>query len=155
AFPEMALLVRVKSEEKVLNALKAVAKMTDGKVEISESERQGIKGYAIQFHAGGGGMGINPLASISPTFTFKDGFLGAGLSRSDVKRALKRMENDKDSEDDIRSNGEFRPYVDGIPKEGVSSISFSDWKAEFEGMYNAVTPWLAMMVPTGEDLPID
>jgi hypothetical protein len=155
--PELAVLVRVKSEKKVLNSLKAIAKMTQGKVEITESERQGLKRYAIQFNTGGGGgMGFNPLAAVTPTFSFKNGFLVGGLSTNDVKRAFKRMDagTEGESDDDIRSNAQFKPYLDGIPKEGITSISFSDWKAEFEGLYNTLTPVLAM-IPMGEDLPID
>jgi hypothetical protein len=41
-----------------------------------------------------------------------------------------------------------------LPKDGIHSISFSDWKANFEGIYQAVTS-MAAFIPVNDDIPID
>ena len=157
SMPEMAILMQVKDEAKLLNTLETMAKLSRGMVEIDKSERRGITVYTLQINydpTGGGGMGMNPLDMFVPTFSFKDGYLVAGFSTGDVKRTFKRMDREDDPEGDIRSNPEFKPYLASLPKDGLNSVSFTDWKANFEGMYQMVTS-MAMFIPTDDSIPID
>jgi len=154
--PEMAILVEVKDQQKLLQTLQTVAKLSRGTFEIDKSERRGITVYQLQINwdpTGGMGM-MNPLDMFIPTFSFKDGYLVAGFSTGDVKRVFKRMDREDDPSGDIRSNPEFEPYLASIPKEGIYSVGFSDWKANFEGIYQAVTSFAAF-IPVDDNIPID
>ena len=152
--PEVAMLMKVNNEEKLVGALKNIAALTQGMVEIEEGTKRGVKSYQVQVNVDPSqGMGINVFDMIQPTFAFKDGYMVVGFSASDVKRVFKRMEREDDPKGDIRSNKEFMAIANAIP-EGVSSLSFTDWKANFESLYQLATGVLAF-VPMPEDVPID
>ncbi|MGC6486236.1 MAG: hypothetical protein ACON4Z_01195 [Planctomycetota bacterium] len=157
AAPEMAVLVKVNSEEKLVGALKTIAAMSDGALELEEATKRGLKSYQLVINADsmdpGGMMMMNPFDMFQPTFAFKDGYMVMGFSASDVKRVFKRMDRDDNPKGDIRSNKEFMAIADQIP-EGVSSLAFVDWKANFESMYQMATGVLAF-VPMPEDVPVD
>lgn len=153
--PEMAILLKVKDQDRLVKALQRVSELTRGVVELQESDRRGIHVYQILVNVGPmGGMGFNPLDMFIPTFSFKDGYLVAGFSTSDVKRVFARMDRADDPQGDVRSNAEFAPYLEQLPHEAVTSIRFTDWKANFEGIYQLVTSLVAF-VPVDEDVPID
>ena len=153
--PEMAFLVKVNDEGKIVKVLKSLTGLSHDMVTLEESEKRGVKSY--QFHVNfdpSHGMGMNPFDIFNPTFAFKGGYLVAGFSPSDIRRVFQRMERtDDDPKTDIRGNKEFAVYADQIPP-GIQSLSFTDWKASFEGYYQLLTGALAF-IPTGEDLPID
>ncbi len=152
--PEAALVVKVKDQERLVKVLKSLSAMTDGMVEIEEGEKRGIKAFQIRVNADpSGGMGVNPFDILSPTFSFHDGYLVAGFSPSDVKRVIDRMGREDDPKGDIRGNKEFAPYLAKLPAE-MQSLSFTDWKAQFEGIYQMITGVLAF-VPVSEEIPLD
>ena len=152
--PEVAMLVKINNQEKLVGALKNLTALTNGMVEIEEGEKRGVKSYQVQVNFDPSqGMGINPFDMIQPTFAFKDGYMVIGFSASDVKRVFKRMDRDDNPKGDIRGNKEFMAVAGTIPQ-GVSSLSFTDWKANFESMYQLATGVLAF-VPMPEDVPID
>ena len=156
AAPEMAVLVKVNSEEKLVGALKTIAAMSDGALEIEEATKRGLKSYQVVINTDSmdmDGMMMNPFDMFQPTFAFKDGYMVMGFSASDVKRVFKRMDRDDNPKGDIRSNKEFMAIADQIP-EGVSSLAFVDWKANFESMYQMATGVLAF-IPMPEDVPVD
>jgi hypothetical protein len=76
-----------------------------------------------------------------------------GMSTSDVKRVFQRLDREDDPKNDIRGNKEFAAIANAIPKD-VQSLSFTDWKSDFESMYQIATGLLAV-VPIGEDVPIN
>lgn len=152
--PEVAMLLKINNEEKLVNALKNMAAMTEGMVEIEEGTKRGVKAYQVQVNFDPmDGMGMNPFDMIQPTFAFKDGYMVIGFSASDVKRVFKRMDREDNPKGDIRSNKEFMAIAESIPA-GVDSMSFTDWKANFESIYQLATGVLAF-VPMPEDVPID
>ena len=151
--PEMAFLMKVNNEEKLVGALKNMAALSNGVVEIEEGTKRGLKSYQVAVNFEMDGMGMNPFDMFQPTFAFKDGYMVLGFSASDVKRVFKRMDREDNPKGDIRSNKEFMAIANQIP-EGVSSISFTDWKANFESLYQLATGVLAF-VPMPEDVPID
>lgn len=152
--PEMAFLLKVKDQDRIIKVFKSLAAMTNGMVEIEESEKRGIKVHQLRVNMDpSGGMGFNIFDMISPTLTFHDGYLIAGFSAGDVKRVVDRMARADDPKGDIRSNKEFEPYLAKLPKD-LLSLSFSDWKAEFEGIYQMITGVMAM-VPVSENIPLD
>lgn len=157
SIPEMALLLKVKDQDKVVKVLKSIAAMTDGMFEIKESEKRGIKAFSIHMNLdmnGGPAAGIgNFIGTISPTFAFKDGWLVLGFSSSDIKRAFARMDREDDPKNDIRGNKEFAAQAAMLPKE-VQSVSFTDWKASFEAIYQNAA-FLLMLVPANDDIPLD
>jgi len=156
AAPEMAVLVKVNDEEKLMGALKNIAALSGGALEIEEATKRGLKSYQILLNTDSmdmDGMMMNPFDMFQPTFAFKDGYMVLGFSASDVKRVFKRMDRDDNPKGDIRSNKEFMAIADQIP-EGVSSLAFVDWKANFESMYQMLTGVLAF-VPMPEDVPVD
>jgi hypothetical protein len=153
--PEVALLVKVQNETKIVDVLKSLAQMSDGMVEIEEAEKRGLKVYQLRvnFDPTGGRGGMNPFDMFTPTFAFKNGYLVGGFSASDIKRVFQRMDREDDPKGDIRSNREFAAVADSLPKE-LESVSFTDWKASFESIYNIATGLLAF-VPIGEEIPLD
>ena len=152
--PEVALLVKINNQEKLVGALKNLTAMTDGMLAIEEGVKRGVKSYQVHINFDPSqGMGINPFDMIQPTFAFKDGYMVVGFSASDVKRVFKRMDRDDNPKGDIRSNKEFVAVAESIPQ-GVNSLTFTDWKANFESVYQLATGVLAF-VPMPEDVPID
>lgn len=152
--PEMAFLVKVKDQDKIVKVLKNLAALTDGAVEIEEGEKRGLKAYQVRVNADPlQGMGVNLFDIINPTFAFKNGYMVAGFSASDVKRVFQRMDREDDPKGDIRGNKEYAAIAAQLPAE-VQSVSFTDWKANFESLYQIATGVLAFL-PMGEDVPID
>jgi hypothetical protein len=152
--PEVAFLLKVNDQEKIVKVLKGLAALSDGKVEIEEGEKRGVKAFQIRINLDPTqGMGMNPFDVINPTFAFKSGFMVVGLSASDLKRVFQRMDREDDPKGDIRGNKEFAAVAGSLPQ-GVSSLSFTDWKAQFESFYQIATGLLAF-VPMGDDVPID
>jgi hypothetical protein len=153
--PEVALLVKVNNEEKLVKVMKSLAQLSQGMVEIEEGEKRGLKAYQVRINydptQGMGGM--NPLEMFQPTIAFKGGYLVSGFSASDVKRVFQRMDREDDPKGDIRGNKEFAAIASTLPS-GVDSVSFTDTKAEFESLYQIATGFLSL-VPLGEELPID
>jgi hypothetical protein len=152
--PEVAVLLKVTDEVKLVTVLKSLAKLTQGMVEIEEGEKRGLKAYQVRVNYDPTqGMGMNPFDAFTPTFAFKNGYLVAGFSASDVKRVFQRMDREDDPKGDIRGNKEFTAIAASLPAK-VQSLSFTDWKAQFESYYQIATGLLAF-VPMGEDVPID
>ncbi|MFK7739454.1 MAG: hypothetical protein AB8H80_03955 [Planctomycetota bacterium] len=152
--PEVAMLMKVTNEEKLVDSLMKISAMTNGMVEIEEGTKRGLKAYQIIINYDPmDGMGMNPFDMLQPTFSFKDGYMVLGFSASDIKRVFRRMDREDEPKGDIRSNKEFMAVAQTIP-EGVSSLSFTDWKANFESLYQVATGMLAF-VPMPEDVPID
>lgn len=152
--PEMALLMKVTDETKLVNVIKSLAKLSDGMVEIEEGEKRGVKAYQLRVNVDPSeGMGMNPFDFVQPTFAFKNGYMVLGLSASDVKRVFQRMDREDDPKGDIRSNKEYAAVAGSIPA-GVDSLSFTDWKVNFESWYQIATGALAF-VPISEEVPID
>lgn len=154
SMPETAMLLKVTNEEKLVTVFRNAAKLSDGMVEFEEGERRGIKVYSLRVNFDPtGGMGINPFDMMAPTFSFKKGYLVVGFSVGDIKRVFKRMDREDDPKGDIRSNKEFAVVVQSIPG-NVTSVTFTDWKTQFESLYQLATGLLAL-VPIGEEVPID
>lgn len=153
--PEMAFLVKVTDETKLVKVLKNLAKLTNGMVEIEEGEKRGVLVYQLRINFDPTkGMGMNPFDMFQPTFAFKNGYLVGGFTAADIKRVFQRMDRKEDDpKGDIRGNKEFAAIAAAIPA-GVTSLSFTDWKSNFESLYQVVTSVVAVM-PLGDAVPID
>jgi hypothetical protein len=152
--PEVAFLMKVTDETKIVNVLKGIARMSDGKIELEEGEKRGVKSYQIRLNIEmEADLPMNPLDLFQPVFAFKDGYMVAGFSTSDIKRVFTRMDRADDPKGDIRSNKEFAALQASIPA-GVHSLSFTDWKTNFESYYQIATGLLSM-VPVPDEMPID
>jgi hypothetical protein len=153
--PEMAFIFKVSNKEGLLRSLEKIAALSQGYVVMEKSQRKGVDYWRMEIHIDElEQMGsMNPLAMLTPTFSFTGEYLVAGLSTSDVRRASARMEREDDPSGDIRSNPEFEPYAGQIPAD-INSLSFTDWKIQFDGIYQALSGVLAF-IPMGEEIPID
>ena len=153
--PEMAFLLKVENQEKLLGALENLTKLSNGMVEIEKGNKRGLEAYQVHvnFDPSQGMGGFNPFDMFQPTFAFKNGYMVMGFSASDVKRVFQRMDREDDPKGDIRSNKEFAAIASTIPQ-GIESLAFTDWKAQFESFYQLATGLLAF-IPMPEDLPID
>lgn len=154
--PEATLLVKVTDEKRLVKALKAMAELSNGRFEIEEGEKRGILAYQVRFNLddleGLGGM--NPLEAYQPTFAFKNGYMVACFSPSDVKRAFTRLDRKEDEpKGDIRGSKEFASIAASMPQ-GVTSIGYTDWKSLFESYYQMATGVLGF-IPMSEDVPLD
>ena len=154
--PELAVLVQVRDEQKLMKTLTALAKLSEGIVELDQVERQGVKMNVLRITIDPtGGAGMNPLASIVPTFAFKNGYMAMGLTTGFVKRTLDRMDRQDEPKGDIRGNAEFAGCSTRLPKAGLNSISFTDWKPQFESFYQLLTTALALVPIDTAQVPID
>jgi len=155
AAPEATLLLRVNDEKKLIGALQNLVKLSNGAVDLEETEKRGIKTWQlhVNFDPANGMGGFNIFEMFQPTFAFKNGYLVGGFSASDVKRVFQRMDREDDPKNDIRSNKEFAAVAATLPA-AASAVSFTDWKTQFESFYQVITGLLAL-VPMGEDVPID
>ncbi len=153
--PELAVLVKVTDDTKIVTVLKGLAKISNGMLEIEEGEKRGLKAWTVKvnFDPTQGMGGFNIFDVVQPTFSFKNGYMVVGMSPSDVKRVFQRLDREDDPKNDIRGNKEFAAIANAIPA-GVQSLSFTDWKSDFESMYQIATGLLAV-VPIGEDVPIN
>lgn len=154
--PETTVLVKVTDEARLVKALKALAALSDGRFEIEEGEKRGIKAYQVRFNLEDieqfGGM--NPFEAYQPTFAFKNGYMVMCFTPSDVKRAFARLDRKEDEpKGDIRGSKEFASIAASMPQ-GVTSITYTDWKSTFESYYQMATGVLGF-IPLGEDIPLD
>lgn len=152
--PPFFALMSVKDEQRLLKTLTTLCKLSDGRVELVPTERQGLKLHHLKIDIDSGGAPIDLSSLISPYIGFKNGYMAVAMSTSDIKRLFERLDRGDDPQGDIRANKEFAPYLEQFPKGDLYSLSFTDWKAEFEGIYQVVTS-LAVFIPVGEDIPID
>lgn len=151
--PEMGILLSVTDEQKILKTLQTVANNSQGMLSLKKT-RRGTWQLRVEADIGGGLGGVNPLDMLVPHFTFKDGYMVMAFTTSDVKRALARMDREDDADDDIRSNPAFSGFAGQIPTDGISSLSFTDWRSSFESAYSLVAMGM-MMVPFDESVPIE
>lgn len=153
--PEMAFIVKVNNQEGLIKSLQKLAALSRGMVGVDKVERRGTTYWQVQVRMDDldqfGGM--NPFQMFTPTFAFKGGYLVGGLSTSDVRRASERMDRADDPAGDIRSNAEFKAYIEQIPAQ-ASSLSFTDWKTQFDGYYQILSGLMAL-IPFDETVPID
>ncbi|MCR9244439.1 MAG: hypothetical protein NXI31_05365 [bacterium] len=154
SMPESATLLKVNNEEKLITVLRNVAQLSNGMVDFEEGERRGIKVYSLRVNFDPtDGMGMNPFDMLTPTFSFKKGYMVVGFSVGDIKRVFKRMDREDNPKGDIRSNKQFAAVAQQVPGD-VTSVSFTDWRTQFESFYQLGTGMLAL-VPIGEEVPID
>lgn len=152
--PEMALLLKVNDDQKILKVLKAMAQMSDGEMTLEETEKRGVKSYQITLNTDDMQGGMNPLAQVNPVFTFHKGYMVLALQPSELRRIVLRMDRTEDDpKTDIRGNKEFAPYLESLPQ-GVAEISFTDWKASFESYYSLLSGVIGFL-PPNEDIPFD
>ncbi len=132
--------------------LKKLTALSDGVVEISESQGDDGTFYGLDIVLDGMG-GVDPTAFVEPTFAFHKGYFLFALSRSDVKSAVKRLNGDIAEGDDVRSNPVFAPLLKRLPAR-IDAISFGDTAATVDGIYGPLSGLLAG-VPIPADVPID
>jgi hypothetical protein len=152
---EQAYVIPVKDPERFVQAVQTFATMSEGGLSLEKIERRGITVYQVRLDMDMDLMmgGINPIASLLPTFGFKDGNLVVAYSTGDVKRAFARMDREDDPAGDIRSNPGFAKFLNDVPS-GATSLAFRDWAAEFEGYYQLGSNLLAL-IPLDEEIPFD
>lgn len=152
--PEMAFLLAVRDADKFVQVLQALTKLSEGAVELEKSEKRGVEVYQLRFDIDAGqGFAMNWLQQFTPTFAFKNGYMVGGFSASDIKRVFQRMDREDDPKGDIRSNKEFAAVASQLPA-GLDSVSFTDWKTNFESLYQLVASVLSF-IPLGDEVPID
>ncbi len=155
SFPESAYLIKVRDQERLMKTINTISQLSQGKFEITKKERRGITSYQVSFDIDfGGQLPINPLDMITPTFAFKNGFMILGMSTGDIKRTFRRMDREDDPSGDIRTNEEFAALYSKLPEQGLTSLAFTDWRGQFEGIYQALTS-IIVFLPIDEDIPID
>lgn len=165
ATPELAIVVEMRDQAKFVKAVKGIAQLTQGLLTIEEGDKRGVTAYQVKIDTdrlgggmGGGMMGMMGglsavLGNVKPTFAFKDGYMVVCLSPSDVKRVFQRMDREDDPKGDVRSNKEFAAVAATLPQ-GVQSISFANWKSNFESFYGIASGLLAA-ANLGTEMPID
>ncbi len=151
--PEMGVIIEVKDQERILKTLQTAADLSEGALVLKKT-RRGTYQLRIEADMGGDMGGFNPADMFVPNFTFENGYMVLGFTTSDVKRALGRLSREDDPADDIRTNSEFAPLLAQLPKDGVSSVSFTDWKASFESAYSIVAS-LSMLIPMDPSIPFE
>jgi hypothetical protein len=156
--PEMGIIMPVKDGQKLVQALKSLAKLSDGKVTITEKADKTMKDlvvYSLDIDVPNamGGAGFNPLAMFTPYFAIHEGNLVVSFARADVKRAIKRFAAGSEG-NDITAADSFKLHKDLIAKGQFTHLSFDDWPPVFEAYYNQLTN-VASIIPIPEEIPIN
>lgn len=153
--PEMAFLIKVRDQQRLMKTLNTLTELSDGLVELNDVNRRGIEAHQLRVNMPAeANMMMNPFDMFVPTFSFKDGYMVVGFSAGDVKRVFDRMDREDDPSGDIRGNEEVAALIQRLPESGVTSVSFTDWKANFEALYQVATGVLAFL-PMDQDMPVD
>jgi hypothetical protein len=147
--PEMGFLVKVKDSAKALKVLQTASAMSQGAFTINDIDVEGGKLYGIDMDLPDEMAPIT--AMIEPTFTFHKGYMILGLTRGDVRGALKML-NGKGGAS-IKENAAFKPYLEKIPQ-SISSLGWRDTAADFEGVYGVLAS-AAGLIPLPEEIPLD
>lgn len=150
ATPELVLMAQCKDSQRTLEVLKKLCGLSDGLVSISESKTEAGTYYTIDLVLDEMG-GIDPTGMLDPTFAFRNGFLVFGLSRVDVKGAIKRLAGE--GGEDVRTNPAFKPLAASVPM-NVDALGFSDMASTVDGIYGTLSGVLGM-VPIPADVPVD
>ncbi|MCA8957396.1 MAG: hypothetical protein KDC87_15075 [Planctomycetes bacterium] len=156
AAPEGAAVIKVKDAKRLVETLQKVAKMTDGLIEFPSSERRGVTTWRLEVNANRVPQAAAmALATLQPSFAFKQGYMVIALSAGDVRRTLKRMDRTGEDQDDVRSNKQFAAYLSEIKQTGsLNSLSWTDWRSTFEALYGAASTGLALLA-NQETLPVN
>ncbi|GEM_PF-2074866 len=149
--PEMVFMVSCPKPKKTVEVLRKIGKISGGYFDLVENETEdGGVFYALDIQLDTVG-GMDPMAMFEPTIAFEKGFMIFGLSRADVKGAIKRLSgNNKTS---ILDNKVFQSVKDSLP-DGVDGVSFTDTAANFSGIYSALSGAISF-IPIPPEVPID
>jgi hypothetical protein len=155
--PPMFALLKVNDEKAFLKVLRALTDLTGGAVSIVDVKRSGVEMHHLKIDVGSS-MPIDIAGSVTPFFTFRGGHLVAALSTQDLLRTATRVQPlDPQAAPkevpDVRQHPEFAPLLSKIGDRKLYSLSFTDWKATFEGWYQLTS--LLGIVPIPPEIPID
>ncbi len=152
--PDLYLLVelkdRAKFEKSFLALLNVVSAQSDGSFQIKENEMEGGKFYSLAIPDL---AKMGPMASVVPSFAFTDSYMVVGLSKSGIKRTLKRLANPE--AEGASMIADFAKRASQIPADACS-VGYSDARPTITAVYSMVqmfAPMLTAQIP-GE-LPID
>jgi hypothetical protein len=148
--PELGVMLSCPKPKKTVEVLRKIGKITGGYFDLVENETEDGVFYAIDIQMDTGG-GMDPLAMIEPTLAFEKGFMIFGLSRSDVRGAIKRLSGENKTS--ILDNKVFQAAKGSLP-DSVDSVSFSDNAANFSGIYSALSGVISF-IPIPPEVPID
>ncbi len=147
--PSILAMIEVKDATVAVDALTKVinfaGQQSGGEVSMKTIDYKGTPIHQVDIQG-------TPLP-ISPCFAVKDKFLVFALSTGDLKKQLRSAEK---AEADITSKEDFQRFWSKVPKEGVTSLSYSDVKVQVESGYGQVSTYLPMLNAMGDiELPID
>lgn len=152
--PDLYLLVelkdRAKFEKSFLALLNFVSTQSEGGFQIKENEMEGGKFYSLSIPDL---AKMGPMASIVPSFAFTDSYMVVGLSKSGIKRTLKRLANPES--EGASAIADFAKRASQIPADACS-VGYSDARPTITAVYSMVqmfAPMATAQIP-GE-LPID
>ena len=153
--PDMAIVVAVSDEERLLANLLRASEMSQGLFGFPSSERRGVKTWRLDVNP----VGLDPeilqvVEMATPSFTFKDGYLVVAFSPGDVRKAVQRMDREDDPKGDIRSHAEFKAYLGTLDQQQVQIFAWQDWRVGFENAYSAAATMLNIGI-SADQLPVD
>ena len=153
--PDMAIVVPVNDGERLLANLQRASSMSEGLFEFPNSERRGVETWRLEVNPAGLDAEILQLIGMmTPSFTFKDGYLVVAFSPGDVRKAVQRMDREDDPKGDIRSHAEFAAYLGTLNQQGVQSFAWQDWRVGFENAYSVAVTMLNIGI-SADQLPVD
>lgn len=146
--PELAVLVEMKDADGFLKTMSVIEQASGGMVALKPVQRRDVTLYQLRVELDLNDFGgINPMDFLTPTFTFKDGYLVAALSTNDVLTWSRRMDREDEPSGDVRSNPQFAGYFDKyVAGQSFDSLSFTDWKADFASTYQMAVGLSAMLL---------
>jgi hypothetical protein len=129
--------------------------MSQGLFGFPSSERRGVKTWRLDVSP----VGLDPeilqvVEMVTPSFTFKDGYLVVAFSPGDVRKAVQRMDREDDPKGDIRSHAEFKAYLGTLDQQQVQIFVWQDWRVGFENAYSAAATMLNIGI-SADQLPVD
>lgn len=146
-------LVQVKDAEKVVKCLNGLRDAFGGTIEFGENKRDDLTTYFVKFNVEmPQDIPFNVFDLITPHFGFQSGYMVLGFARSDVRKTMTAMANQKPDAESIRSNKEFADMIGQLKVDGLTSVSFSDFRARCNNIYELIYPF-SFMVP--KEAPLD
>ncbi len=153
--PEGVLMMHVKDGGKLLKSLQTMAGLSQGALEVVKFERRGRTFYRLE---------INPermeesvavmLSTMQPVFALEEDYIVVALSTADVRKGLTCLKNEDDPEKNIRSNKRFKTRMQGVPAAGLTHLSWTDWRTQFENWYQAVSVFMPLVL-SNDELQLD
>jgi hypothetical protein len=152
-FMNGTILIQIKDQARLLKSLGVAKQLSQGYLEVEESERRGIKRWNVRLTEDPfrGELPVDITTMLVPTFSFEQGYMVLAFSKEEVEKTVKAMKVTPTGED-VRKNASFQALLASLPKQGLTGLSFADHGASLDSVYNMAYGFSYLV---DESIPLD